>query len=163
CDRLLTIFNETIKTYRGMVKRIETLPEPNAFNEYGFMTNPIMNIHEHTDLRLRNYRNQTLKILTHQNLQSFLRAFHGPRVRLLSCNHFDANPVTTPHQDAFFWGDKKIGEIIGAWVALENIHAKAGRLFVSPFSHTIDLPELARKRAIIMEKLYPNDASYRRL
>ena len=56
----------------------------------------------------------------------------------------------------------KKGDIIGALVALEDIHAKAGRLFVSPFSHTIDLPELARKRTIIMEKLYPNDASYRR-
>jgi phytanoyl-CoA hydroxylase len=162
CDQLLRVFRETIKTYSGVIQRIESLPETHVFDEHGFMTNPIMNAHEQGEPRLKKYRNQTLGILTHKNVQSFLRAFHGSRIRLLTWNHFEANPLTHPHQDVF-WGDKSVGDIIGTWVALEDIHAKAGRLYVGPFTHTMDMLQLARDRNIEIENMLPNDPAYRRL
>jgi phytanoyl-CoA hydroxylase len=162
CDQLLREFRETIKTYPGMINRIEGQAETNAFDAHGFITNPIMNIHASRKARFKNYTDQTLSILTHQNVQSFLAAFHGSRIRLLTWNHFEANPVTYPHQDVF-WGDKGVGDIIGTWVALEDIHFKAGRLYVGPFSHTMDILQLARERNIVIEKMYPSDPSYRRL
>lgn len=56
-----------------------------------------------------------------------------------------------------------MGDVIGIWIALEDIRAQAGRLYVAPFSHTIDILRLAAERNIVMEKMYPSDHAYRRL
>ena len=69
CDQLLREFREKIKTYTGMIMRIVSQPETNAFDAHGFITNPIMNIHESSEARFNNYTDQTFKILTHQNVQ----------------------------------------------------------------------------------------------
>ena len=52
--------------------------------------------------------------------------------------------------------------LVSGW-RLEDIHAQAGRLYVSPYSHTMDILQLAAERNIVMEKLYPSDPSYQRL
>lgn len=61
----------------------------------------------------------------------------------MTWNHIEANPVTKPHCDAHFWTqDIEVGEVIGVWVALEDIRPGAGRLYVYPRSHELDMRPL---------------------
>lgn len=162
CADFLDEFRKSVKPYAGVIDRISGQSERHVFNAQGHMTNAIRNIQKSSEGGFRKYQAQTLDMLTHKNLQRFLSAFHGPRMRLLSCNHFEANPETYAHQDCFF-GKKEVGDVIGAWVALEDIHVEAGRLYVCPFSHTLDVPQIAKEKELPLDKLYPGDPAYRRL
>lgn len=48
---------------------------------------------------------------------------------------FDANPGTEPHQDSYYIDSEPRGALVGIWVALEDIDARAGRFFVVRGSH----------------------------
>ena len=123
--------------------RINGKEATNIFNEYGFVTNPLMNVQRTSTAVVPAYEDAVLSVLTHPNVRGLFEAHFKRAVGLKTWNHFEANPVTTPHCDAHFWTqDVAFGELLGLWVALEDIHFGAGRLYVYPHSHDIDLRPL---------------------
>jgi phytanoyl-CoA hydroxylase len=52
---------------------------------------------------------------------------------------FDANTETPPHQDWWYLDSVPNGNLIAAWIALEDIDEHAGRFFVIPESHRVRL------------------------
>ncbi len=53
--------------------------------------------------------------------------------------YFEGNSATWEHQDTYYLDSENMGTMVAAWVALENIEPEAGRFFVCPTSHKVDL------------------------
>ena len=141
CAKVRDSFANEVKPYKGLLPRINGCEEVNRFNEQGFLLNSLMNVQGSKSTRgVPNYLVDALTVLTHENLKTVLAAFFQRGVGLMTWNHIVANPVTRPHCDTHFWTqDIAVGDIVGVWIALEDIHAGAGRLYVYPRSHLYDM------------------------
>ena len=54
---------------------------------------------------------------------------------------FDKSTGTLDHADTWYLDTKPRGEMIAAWIALEDINVEAGRFFVYPESHKLNIAE----------------------
>ena len=54
---------------------------------------------------------------------------------------FDKSTGTIDHADTWYLDTKPRGQMIAAWIALEDINESAGRFFVYPKSHKLNIPE----------------------
>ena len=63
----------------------------------------------------------------------------GDEVKLVQSMYFEGNSATWEHQDTYYLDSEKIGSMVAGWIALEDIEADAGRFFVCPKSHLIDM------------------------
>ncbi len=165
CTNTKKHFYQSIKPYKGLLQRHNGNKEANKFNNNGFMMNPLMNIHQCPKKFLNDYIASTLTLLTHEKIAEFCTYFlNGSGVGLLTWNQFEGNPETEPHHDCYFWGnDLKFGEVVGAWIALEDIHPGAGRLYVYPGSHKLDLQEFAIETEYGDYPLHPGEEKYQEL
>lgn len=66
--------------------------------------------------------------------------------------YFDGNQTTWAHRDGHYIDSGQAGQMIGIWVAAEDIHPEAGRFFVLPRSHLMKVPG---------ESGDPNSAEYK--
>lgn len=163
CTRVRTSFAAEVKPYAGRLPRISGNDEFNRFDERGFLLNALMNVQRKSTRGIPTYIADVFAVLTHKNLKDVLEAFFEHRVIRLTWNHFEANPVTLPHFDSYFWArDMAFGEVVGVWIALENIHRAAGRLYVYPRSHTVDMTELLASSGQPAECISPKDSHYQR-
>lgn len=165
CTALKQVFEQTIKPFKGTLQRHNGKKEENIFNNSGFLANPLMNLHQNPNKRIVEYTNKTLELLTDKNLKEFIsQILKGTGIGLLTWNQFEGNPTTEPHHDCYFWGDDlNLGEVVGAWIALENIHPGAGRLYVYQGSHKKDLKEFATSSGNADLKLNPGETQYQEL
>ena len=53
--------------------------------------------------------------------------------------YFEGNSATWEHQDTYYLNSENVGSMAAVWIAIEDIDARAGRFFVCPGSHKIDL------------------------
>ena len=58
---------------------------------------------------------------------------------------FDKSTGTIDHADTWYLDTNPRGNMIAAWIALEDIHKSAGRFFVYPKSHKLNIPENINK------------------
>jgi phytanoyl-CoA hydroxylase len=65
----------------------------------------------------------------------------GDAPKIVQSMYFEGNSATWEHQDSYYLDSESIGEMSAAWIALENISAKAGRFFICPGSHKIKLDD----------------------
>jgi len=166
CRRVLERLDQDVKPYKGLLPRIGGKEEGNIFNESGFLANTLSNVQNSRTVpkTMKGYLAATLDVLTHKNLIQFHSAIFKSEIGLVTWNHFEGNPVTIPHHDSFFWfQDVKIGEVVGAWVALEDIHPGAGRLYVYPGSHRMELRDFAASSGRANGDFKVAEASYRNL
>jgi len=66
-------------------------------------------------------------------------ALLGEPGKIVQSMYFQGNPSTWPHQDAYYLDASRPGEMTAVWIASEDIAAGAGRFFVCPGSHKIDM------------------------
>ena len=146
CANVRACFAKEVMPYGGLLPRINGQEEVNKFNDNGFLVNSLMNVQKKVDRAVPEYLSSALAVLTHDRLRSVLSTFFPKGVGLMTWNHIVANPVTRPHCDNHFWTqDIEVGDIVGVWIALEDIHAGAGRLYVYPKSHAFDMrPALSK-------------------
>jgi phytanoyl-CoA hydroxylase len=119
----------------------------NKLNQHGYLIEGIKN--PHVSESQPAFAGHVLSILCNQRVQSALAALNSEfsEYTLHQTMFFDANPKTEPHQDAYYIDSEPRGYLVGAWIALEDIHPDAGPFFVIPGSHR-DGPtpaDLARK------------------
>lgn len=166
CQAVLDRLERDIKPYNGLLPRIGGKEEVNKFNENGFLMNTLSNVQESRIVpkKLNGYLTAALDVLTHRNLAAFRDSILKTAATLITWNQFEGNPVTIPHHDSFFWAqDLKIGEVIGTWVALEDIHPGAGRLYVYPGTHRPDFRDFAKAAGHPDGVLNVAEPSYRNL
>jgi phytanoyl-CoA hydroxylase len=136
--------NATVKSklvhYKGYLYRQTTAnPELHVFNDQGFLMNPIQNVQDVPTGALGRFRASTLDILTHENVQRALDVFFAEPGKLVQSMYFQGNTATWAHQDTYYLDAEEIGTMVAGWFALEDIRPGAGRFFVYPRSHLIDM------------------------
>jgi phytanoyl-CoA hydroxylase len=140
CRSAMSWFNEEVKPYAGFIYRQTTAnPERHTLTPDGFMLNPILNVQSLDARRFPNFRNAGLAVLTDHSVQRVLRAMLGEAPKLVQSMYFEGNPTTWAHQDTYYLDAENLGAMIGGWFAVEDIAPGAGRFFVYPTSHRIDV------------------------
>ncbi len=114
--------------------------ERHVLTPAGFMKYPIMNLQDLPDKKYAAFRHAGLNILSHPALQRAMRVLCGEPARIVHTMYFDGNQTTWAHRDGHYIDSAQAGSMIGAWVAAEDIDPHAGRFFVLPRSHRMQLP-----------------------
>jgi len=103
------------------------------------MLNSILNVQSLDHRQFGGFRRTGLDLLTHADMQRAVSTILGEPGKLVQSMYFDGNPVTWPHQDTYYLDAEEIGRMTAAWIAAEDIAPGAGRFFVYPKSHLIDM------------------------
>lgn len=153
CDAVRSAFRKEVKPSKAFFYRQASgLAERHKLNDNNHMMNAVMNIQDLNQDTFGTFQNLGLKVLTHQNIRSVLALLIEGESVVAQTMYFEGNPVTWPHQDKEYLDSSKPGTMVAAWVAIEDIHPGAGRFYVYPDSHTIDIEKLGRNLNIILDR-----------
>ena len=140
CSAAMARFEEEVKPYGDFIYRQATAnPERHVFTAHGFMLNPILNIQSLDARHFPKFREAGLGVMTHPEVQGVVRAIIGEPGKIVQSMYFEGNPATWAHQDTYYLDAEEIGRMVGAWFAMEDIAPGAGRFFIYPKSHLLDL------------------------
>jgi phytanoyl-CoA hydroxylase len=150
CDHIRRLWDEEIKPYRGYIYRQATArTERHEFNHKGWVMNPILNLQSINPRCFPRFREfATLKILSHPNLTQVFSTLLEDIPKIVQSMYFEGNSATWEHQDSYYLDSEQVGAMAAAWIALEDIAAEAGRFFICPKSHKIDLIKQERDNNI---------------
>lgn len=140
CDEACAAFAREVKPYRGYIYRqASAVPEKNIFTDHGHVINSLLNIQDLDQRLFPAFRAAGLRVITHDAVQSVVRTLFGEGSKLVQSMYFDGNPCTWAHQDTYYLDSTDLGRMTAVWIAVEDIHPGAGRFFVYPRSHFIDM------------------------
>jgi phytanoyl-CoA hydroxylase len=141
CERAMQAFNALVKPYDGHLYRQPSggKPETHRFSAEGFMLNSILNPHDLNSGRFGQFRRAALEIFSSPEIQQVLHRLFGEAGVLVQSMYFEGNPQTWPHQDTYYLDSEHLGGMTATWIALEDIKPGAGRFYVCPGSHRIDM------------------------
>ena len=140
CDAANDAFDAECYRSNGFIYRQTTArPERNAFSDSGFVINPILNVQSVDPRRYPRFRQAASNVVTGQALAGVCRALFGEPGKIVQTMYFHGNPATWPHQDTYYLDATKLGEMAAVWIAAEDIQPGAGRFFICPRSHKIDM------------------------
>jgi phytanoyl-CoA hydroxylase len=140
CDQAKKAFAGEVKPFDGyLYRQASANPEKHQWTSHGYMLNSILNIQDINIAKFPEFHNTGLKILTDEKLHAILKILLGEDGKLVQSMFFEGNPKTWAHQDTYYLDSSKLGEMIGSWIAVEDIHPEAGRFYVYPGSHKIDV------------------------
>lgn len=140
CTRINATVASELAQYRGFLYRQATgYPEVNQFNDRGFIMNPLLNVQDVPSGDLGRFRAASLEALTWPYVQDFLKTHFAEPGKLVQSMYFQGNTATWAHQDTYYLDAETIGTMVAGWFALEDIRPGAGRFFVYPKSHLIDV------------------------
>jgi phytanoyl-CoA hydroxylase len=140
CADIRCAFAEEVKPYPGFLYRQTTArAERNQVNEYGHVMNPLLNLQDLDRQYFVRLRRRALDAFTAPAVVTALRAVFGEDPKLVQSMYFEGNSATWAHQDTYYLDSERIGSMVAAWFALEDIHPGAGRFYVYARSHRIDI------------------------
>jgi phytanoyl-CoA hydroxylase len=140
CDQAKEAFEREVKPFNGyLYRQASANPEKHQWTSHGYMLNSILNIQDISEANFPAFRQAGLAIITHANMHNVLQALLGEEGKVVQSMFFEGNPKTWAHQDTYYLDSSKLGEMIGAWIAVEDIQPGAGRFFIYPGSHKIDV------------------------
>ena len=142
CDRVRELWDTEVKpSHRFIYRQANAKAERHAFNNKKWIMNPILNLQSVDPKFFPQFRSfATEKILTSDYLgKIFIEIFRGEKPKIVQSMYFEGNSATWEHQDSYYLDSEKIGSMAGAWIALEDVAASAGRFFVCPGSHKFNI------------------------
>ena len=141
CDEIRRLWEKEIKPSRAFMYRQATAKaERHSLNEKGWVMNPILNLQSVDPLKFGEFRRfATEQILADAALADVFETILEDKPKVVQSMYFEGNSATWEHQDTYYLDSEKIGSMAGAWIALEDIDARAGRFFICPGSHLIEL------------------------
>ncbi|MBO9711487.1 phytanoyl-CoA dioxygenase family protein [Sphingomonas sp.] len=143
CDAVRALWDSEVKPYKGFMYRQATAKaERHVVNENGWVMNPVLNLQSVDPRGLGRFRDAaTQRVLTHPGLVRVFSALLGDSPKLVQSMYFEGNSATWEHQDSYYLDSVNVGTMAAAWVAMEDIHARAGRFFICPRSHKLQVAE----------------------
>ncbi|WP_439534507.1 phytanoyl-CoA dioxygenase family protein [Polymorphobacter sp.] len=143
CDAIRALWEAEVKPFGGAIYRQATAKaERHVTNRNGWIMNPILNLQSVDPRRFPTFRQFAVdRILTSAALKTVARHFLGDNPKIVQSMYFEGNSATWEHQDSYYLDSENIGTMTAAWIAIEDIAATAGRFFICPKSHKIDLGE----------------------
>jgi phytanoyl-CoA hydroxylase len=140
CEQMRGAFDQEVKPFGGFIYRQASAnPERHVRTKHGYMLNSILNIHAVDPRFFTTFRQRGADLITGPSLQAAVKAILGEPGKIVQSMYFEGNPATWAHQDTYYLDSEKIGLMVGAWIALEDIEPGAGRFFIYPKSHLLDL------------------------
>lgn len=141
CDRARLAFEQEVKPYDGYMYRQTTSgsPEKHKFAESGYLLNSILNMQDLNHKLFPQFQQDSLAVLTYQKLYDAVKNILGEPGKIVQTMYFEGNPATWAHQDTYYLDSTALGRMTAAWIALEDIQPGAGRFFVYPGSHKVDM------------------------
>jgi phytanoyl-CoA hydroxylase len=140
CSAIRRCFAEEVKPYSGFLYRQTTArAERNQVNDLGHVMNPVLNLQDLDPEQFRGLRQRTLDLFTSRAVVNCLSARFNEPPKLVQSMYFEGNSETWAHQDTYYLDSEDIGTMVAIWIALEDIHPGAGRFYVYPRSHLIDI------------------------
>src|SRR5271165_2810026 len=143
CDAQRRLWEEEVKPFGGHIYRQATgKAERHVLNQNGWVMNPILNLQSLDPRRFPGFRRHaTEAVLASSNLRDLFAGLFGELPKVVQSMYFEGNSATWEHQDSYYLDSEIIGEMAAAWIAIEDIAAKAGRFFICPGSHKFKLDE----------------------
>lgn len=171
-ERLRSAIDEELRPSRRFFWRQTTgLPERHADDPHDHLSPPLHQLQDLRESAFPRVRPTALDLLTDSRIQGALRRVMGEQPVLVQSMLFEANPATPAHQDTQYLDSTRRGELVAAWVALEDIAPEAGRFFVCPGSQRLELASTAedfqgtlhhdRYLALIRERVRQGDLEVR--
>jgi phytanoyl-CoA hydroxylase len=140
CDTMRATFEAEVKPFDGYIYRqASASPERHVLTEHGFMLNSILNVHAVDPRSFPTFRKLASELITSNTLKQLVRVLHDEAGTLVQSMYFEGNPSTWAHQDTYYLDSEQLGRMTAVWIALEDIAPGAGRFFVYPKSHRIDM------------------------
>jgi phytanoyl-CoA hydroxylase len=140
CAGIRRAFAEEVKPYPGFLYRQATArAERNQVNAHGHVMNPLLNLQDLDRQHFLRLRQCALDAFTAPGVVGALRAVFGEDPKLVQSMYFEGNSATWAHQDTYYLDSERVGTMVAAWFALEDIHPGAGRFYVYARSHRIDI------------------------
>lgn len=141
CQRMRELWDTEVKPYDGYIYRQATAKaEKHVKNDKGWVMNPILNLQSVDPIHFPNFRDYATKhMLTADRLRSVFSAVLNEPPKVVQSMYFEGNSATWEHQDSYYLDSETVGEMCAAWIAIEDISATAGRFFICPGSHQIEL------------------------
>lgn len=141
CDQARLAFEQEVKPYQGYLYRQPSSgePEKHMFTKSGYVLNSILSIQDLNRKTFPQFREHSLSILTHSQMYDAVKTILDEPGKLVQSMYFEGNPSTWAHQDTYYLDSAKIGRMTAAWIAVEDIQPGAGRFYIYPGSHKIDM------------------------
>ena len=130
---------EIMPSTRYMYRQASANPERHVLTTHGHMLNSLLNLQSLDPRYYGGFRHSAQQVLAHPAIQGVVREILGEPGKLVQSMYFHGNPKTWPHQDTYYLDSEQLGTMTAAWVAAEDIFPGAGRFFVYPGSHKIDM------------------------
>ncbi len=141
CRDMRRLWEREVKYSNRFIYRQATAKaERHVTNDKGWVMNPILNLQSVDPVAFAEFRRfATERLLTAPALKALFEALLDDVPKIVQSMYFEGNSATWEHQDTYYLDSEEIGRMAGAWIALEPIEAEAGRFFVGPGSHRIEL------------------------
>lgn len=112
----------------------------NLLTNHGFLIESIQ--HPSRLIFAKKLQSSVLRIITNHALSTALSEITGCQdfVRWQDML-FDKSTGTVDHADNWYLDTFPAGNMVGTWIAMEDIHKDAGRFYVVPKSHLMQLPK----------------------
>ena len=157
-DSLLTSYkNDIVPAKYPFFRQNTHAYEVNKFTEHGYIKQSFLDIHDYK--RYPEFSQLSRDIFTGTHMQNALSEVTGyATFNLMQTMLFDANTETQAHQDCWYLDSVPHGHLLATWIALEDIDERAGRFYVLPKSHHVDLhsdtPGLSHKEWLARIRSY---------
>lgn len=147
CDQIRHIWDDEVKPSNKHIYRQATArSERNIKNSKGWVMNPILNIQSLNPKYFGFLRDVVVnEILAAGKIRTCFQSLLCEKPKIVQSMYFEGNSATWEHQDTYYLDAENLGDMVGAWVALEDISAKAGRFFICPGSHKTKLEKQNRE------------------
>lgn len=151
CDSIRNLWDREIKSSKKFIYRQATAKsEKNVINKNGWVMNPILNIQSMNPKNFGIFRkNAVKKILCSEKLSQCFQIIFEDHPKIVQSMYFEGNSATWEHQDSYYLDSEILGSMAAAWIALEDISPCAGRFFVCPGTHKIELEKQNRATNIV--------------
>lgn len=128
--------NEIVPTKAKFYRQSTNVYDSNRMTVAGHVIQSFLDIHNYK--KFPGFRLLALDIFFSKALLSALKEVTGSdQHNLMQSMLFDANAVSPPHQDWWYLDTVPHGNLLGSWIALEDIYEDAGRFYVIPGSHHV--------------------------
>lgn len=139
CEQAVSSFRGEIKPYPGyLYRQASANPEKNRFDDAANVLNSLLNPVSVSSRCFPSFRAASDCLLSDDQFFAAIEELLREEATLVQSMYFEANPATWPHQDSYYLDSERPGQLLGAWIALEDIAEEAGRFYVVPGSQRME-------------------------
>ena len=139
CERQATFLYKTRATLL-YTRQTTAKAEKNILDNNGWIMNPILNLQSLNPNHFGDFRSTAERyVFSNLSICKAFKSMLGEKPKIVQSMYFEGNAATWEHQDTYYLDSEKIGLMTAGWLALQEIKADAGRFFICPKSHKIDL------------------------